>query len=436
MNNSLLINIAEFIDLLRVAGVKTGISETLDAFNSLLYVDLMNRDQVKAALAACLAKCEEDREIFLECFDRFFLPSQVKEEYIASKRKLAEETRKNIMEKASELKFKEHPLEVDDELKEVYATVTEEDRQRIREFLERTSNGLNVGDKFKALTQNIIQGKLNYLKGQYEKQMDVRSGWSVETSDAGLIAEAVGEAIRNENRIYYKNLGNISDDDLPEVIRLIRLLTDKFRKKSHINRLRHSRRLDLKKTISSNIANGGTLFQLRYKKKPGSRQRILLLCDVSSSMYRYSGFVIQFIAGMHAGANYVENYIFSQEVEHLNIHDQKVRMDIEQKVKQSRVWQRGTDLHQAIDHILHNRFLVMNSSTIVIIVSDGKTLNASKAAESLRILRTKVKSIYWFNPIQESDWTGISGLNAFQKHCRMFDCSTLERLNNACMNKM
>ena len=50
----------------------------------------------------------------------------------------------------------------------------------------------------------------------------------------------------------------------------------------------------------------------------------------------------------------------------------------------------------------------------MIIVSDAKTLNVSNAAEDLKQLITKVKKIYWLNPIPEKDWRSIAGIDGLR----------------------
>jgi uncharacterized protein with von Willebrand factor type A (vWA) domain len=92
--------------------------------------------------------------------------------------------------------------------------------------------------------------------------------------------------------------------------------------------------------------------------------------------------------------------------------------DIENEITKSSVWKKGTDVNQAILHILTNKFVILNSSTVVIIVSDAKTINAANTAESLKALAGRVKQIYWLNPIPEYDWGRIAHIDSFKKKLR------------------
>jgi len=434
LENSFLNNLVKFIHVLRAAGVRVSLSESMDAIEALSYIDVLNRGEVKAALSACLAKSEMERSLFSEAFDRFFIDPEDRCEYVTQKAQAREQRKQEILERASELEYQGQKLDISDDLKEVYAEITLEERKSILDFLERSSTGKNMKPHFKPITENVVRGKLNQLKNKYKKPHGLHcSVFDRPVSEAGIIAEDVTEAVREENSLLYQNLSTIEDKDMPTVIRLIKILADRVRQSTR-SRQRTAKRagLDFKKTISSNIAAGGTLFKLKYKRKHGYRQRILTLCDVSASMYRFSGFVLKFISCLHLEVSATENYIFSQDIEHLNIRKFSTSTDIEQEIVKSRVWKKGTDLSRAVNHLLTDRFVTLNSSTVVIIVSDAKTLNAANAAEGLKRLGEKVKKIYWLNPIPEDGWPAIPGIDGLREHCVMLDCSTLDKLSKAC----
>src|SRR3954466_2166774 len=62
----------EFADELRNEGVAVGTSELLDAFHALDAGSWTSREDFRAALAATLAKSQEDRHVLDVLFERFF----------------------------------------------------------------------------------------------------------------------------------------------------------------------------------------------------------------------------------------------------------------------------------------------------------------------------------------------------------------------------
>src|SRR3954468_23424199 len=78
----------EFADELRTEGVAVGTSELLDAFEALDAVSWTSREDFREALAATLAKSQEDRHVLDVLLDRFFFRAAGKE---AGERGLKEE---------------------------------------------------------------------------------------------------------------------------------------------------------------------------------------------------------------------------------------------------------------------------------------------------------------------------------------------------------
>ena len=431
---SFLRNIIEFIDILRTAGIRVGNSESIDAINALNHVDLLSREEVRAALSACLAKSEDDKKVFSEAFDRFFINAVKRAEYIQSAIHDLEQKRLEITEKALELKFKDQNIVLDDQLKEIYAAMPEKERQSIRDFLDKTTSGKNVKNDFKPIAESIIQSKLKSLKNKYANSPPARADVHGNTaSEAGIIAEDVMDALRRDNELLYKNLGKMSDKDVPGVIRLIKVMTERLlrnmsrRKKNSSKRAR----LDFSRTMNCSLTTGGVPFRLKYKRKLKLKYHYLILCDVSASMHRFSGFVLQFISGLHSTLFNTDCYLFSQEVEHININGFGNAMQFEQQVVNSPVWRKGTDISKALGTIMNDSSAALNSSVVVLIVSDAKTVQVDKTIEHLKKLALSVKKIIWLNPIPEVEWADIKSIDEYCEVSYMMDCSTLDKLQTA-----
>ncbi|HEX2160680.1 MAG TPA: hypothetical protein VHF88_02565, partial [Thermoleophilaceae bacterium] len=69
----------EFADELRGEGMHVGTSELLDAFAALEHVPWTREEDFRAALAATLAKSQEDRRVFDILFDRWFFRAAERE---------------------------------------------------------------------------------------------------------------------------------------------------------------------------------------------------------------------------------------------------------------------------------------------------------------------------------------------------------------------
>ncbi|MGB4217420.1 MAG: hypothetical protein WBJ83_10915, partial [Thermacetogeniaceae bacterium] len=69
-------NFARFVHILRHLGINISILETLTAIRALTYVNILNRNHVKMAMAATMIKNPDQREIFDQAFDTYFAPPE------------------------------------------------------------------------------------------------------------------------------------------------------------------------------------------------------------------------------------------------------------------------------------------------------------------------------------------------------------------------
>ena len=433
--NYLTKNLVEFFKILRMTGMSFSVSDCITAVESLEFVEIFNKVQVKAALQACLVKDEAGREIFSKVFDLYFVPLAVRNEYVANRAETIEKLKTEIEESIKSLKFQDEQVELTDEYKEVFAGLPESEKINLESFLNATSAGKNVRPEFRQLAEGTVKGKLTSLKQKYAEQLiQTRGVLVLDTSEAGIIAAEVSDEILKANDLLHRNIGEINSEDVPAAVRLIselighlkRELSRKYRKTGK------KLRLDFKKTIQANMGTGKVLFRLKYKNRLHSKSKIFLFCDVSASMLRFSSFVLQFITGIGKEFTASECYLFSDDVMRKNNKLYYDITDFETEVRSSAIWGKGTNIGVSLDRILNNSTAIINSSTVFLIVSDAKTLDYNLALNSLKELSKRVKRVLWLNPIPEKDWKGINGLEDFSKYCTMLDCSTLERLMEAC----
>lgn len=427
--DSLTINFLEFIDVLRIAGVRVSITETLDAFRAMTFIDIMNKDMFRIAVSACIAKSEEEKKIFDETFKRFFISSEIKKKQLNEVVQRHEQNKQDILKEASELKFKDRQIEIKDEYKEIYSNLSQTDKNSILEFLEKTSLGKNVKNEFMTIVEQIISSKLKSLKQKSGKNHIRRNGIYLSSpSEAGFIVEQVIQNIKSIDSLLYKNISEFNDDDIPKVLQLIKQLMEKYKLNSRkYRKTNKKKRLDLKSTIRSNLSKGNIQFNLIYKTKTRRKDKYFMLCDVSASMFKFSGFVLQFMLGMSSGNSLVESFIFSEGISHINMKAVN-NISFEEQVMNSPIWRKGTNLSKSLTDLQQKSKAFLSSSTVLIIVSDAKTVEAQLAIEKLKKIKKKVKNVLWFNPIPESDWINNKNIEDFQKYCDIYDCSTLDKL--------
>src|SRR5690606_15762265 len=230
-------------------------------------------------------------------FRVYFAPPEQKQEWIAQGEAKELELQQKIAAAEAELQFQGEPVNLTVEEKLVYASLTQEAKERLQEFLQQSSEGKNVGPNFRPLIESLVRGQLQYWQKQGV------SGPPSLLPDTGneewnyLLAQVAEGLQQDEEHLLQEDMRKISEELRPEALRLIHLLSLRLvtRISRRYRRSRQRLRLDLRRTIRNSISTGGTMFRLSYKSKRVAKPQLLLICDVSGSMRPYVSFTMQFL---------------------------------------------------------------------------------------------------------------------------------------------
>lgn len=437
-------NLIRFVHVLRHLGVPVNPAETIDALAAIDLVDLADRAQVRAALRSTLVKTEGHAPLFDRAFDLFFARPEERRAR-TEQRRLTRQARAAALERAeAELVFQGEPLELTPEQLEAYTRLGELQQERLRDFLAESSAGNNVGAAFTPLIESIVRGHLDRLRRENDPG---RRGHPDLTGDEDLdtVIEGAldGAAEADADPLLHLDMKDIAEADLPRATQLIRRLARRLatRLSRRFRETRKRRRPNMRRTIRSNIRHGGVLFDLRYRERKVARPRLLLICDVSGSMARYTAFILEFIFGLGAAVRGVEAFVFSEEIERITDRiaprgarppaataSGRFAETAQQVVAHSQVWGKGTDLGTALDTLLAEHERVLTRDTVVIIVSDTKTLGADKAAATLARVRPRVREILWLNTLPREEWPEHRTVALFARTASMHECNTLAHL--------
>ncbi len=444
-------NFTRFIHILRHLGLRISSAEAVDAINALTEVDILDRGQVRTAFLATLAKSSDDRVILDQAFRSFFVTPEEKSDRTARNQELREREAQEIMAAEDELKYevedpggndnREVSIPLTDEEKSIYAKMPEENRKKLRDYLQKQfqSNPVNNPEQ---LIANMVRSSLNYwrhyLKQHGDGPPDVEYTGDEEIDE---VLREVVENIRDEEHLMYQDIQNLTETDMPAALALINRLSRRLaiRIARRYHRSNKRQRLDLRRTIRHNIRYGGAMFRLKYRTKKVQKPKILLICDVSGSMAKYAGFVLQFMYGLSTAVEEIDSFVFSEDVENISGRFDKKRPFAEimtEIINRSESWGKGTDFGKALAVIEEKHGDLLNKQTFVIVVSDTKTLHAERAAYRVGLLKKRVKDIIWLNTLPRRMWPDTPSVAFFGRYCRMFECNTLAHLDKIMRTQM
>lgn len=429
-------NIVRFAHLLRQLGVRVSTAEVIDALRALELIPLEDKSIVKASLRAAMVKDRDGERLFDHAFESFFAPPEEKKR---REQALVEgEARRlsKIREAERDLQYLGRPLELTPEEKIFYTKLSEYSKERIRDFLRKSCLDKKAEARLQPFIENMVRGHLNYWRRHSTLEEGLAEGDIASTGDPEMDAllRDVGLALsREEVALLYKDIESMADDDLPKAAAVIRKLSRVLATRIS-RRYRQSARIasiDLRRTIRHNVGYGGTLIKLKYKTRKVNRPQIVLICDVSGSMARYAVFVMQFMYGLADVAKKIETFIFGEDLEQVTSFFKSGRSfqkTMDEIVEASRVWGGGTNLNTALGTFERNYINILTSHTVILIVSDTKTLYAELAAERLRRISRRAKKVLWLNTLPRKEWPRFRAVDVFAREVPMYECNTIGHL--------
>jgi len=173
---------------------------------------------------------------------------------------------------------------------------------------------------------------------------------------------------------------------------------------------RHGYRLDLRRTIHSNISHGGvpiSLVKRQHKPKP---LRLVMLLDASGSMSMYTGVFLRFIHGVLDEFREAEAFLFHTRLAYVS--DAMKEKDAGRALDRLSIMAQGAGGGTKIGESLQtfNRWhaaRVLHSRSCVMIVSDGyETGDAAMLGREMAALARRCRRIVWLNPMMA--WEGYA----------------------------
>ena len=408
--------LTEFSRLLRKEGLTVGLQETMDAADALRVLGFEDRETVRTALCTIFAKSPQEQAAFYRLFDFYFVSHEQKEATAKAMGEAEEEMARRRQQMEEDLQFHGSQIPIREDLKDVYVQMPEEEREKLRRTVDRYRDS---AERHPGLYDNFIQSI--FLRTLLEQQMMAE--------DAG-----VGNADDPDADLLYREISTFQDADIPRAVALIQRIAQQLSGELTAKRRKggHSGALDFRTTIRKGLQTGGALTDLRYKRKRKRRRKLVLLCDVSGSMMQFSEFALRFIKSLSDTADSSRIFLFSEEIREVDPFALQNMEGFRNYVRHSGCFGRGTDLGSALDALCAIRPSVFGPSTILLVLSDAKTVDMARAERALLRAKSKAGKVVFLNPIPEKKWPYLKGCQTISALTTMVSCSTLGELARAC----
>lgn len=165
-------------------------------------------------------------------------------------------------------------------------------------------------------------------------------------------------------------------------------------------------RVDMRAMLRHGLRHGGAL-SLRYKEPRLRHPPLVLLCDISGSMSRYSRMLLHFMHAITAAQDRVHSFVFGTSLSAVSRYLRHRDIDQAMRAISDAVpdWEGGTRIGHCL-HEFNRRWSrrIMAQGPVVILVTDGLDRDAALGiGPEIERLHKSCRRLIWINPLLRYD---------------------------------
>ncbi|WP_281016131.1 MULTISPECIES: VWA domain-containing protein [unclassified Minwuia] len=339
-------NIMHFARALRVAGLPVGPGKTLDAIRAVETAGLRHRKDFYWTLHSVFVNRRDQKELFDQAFHIFWRDPQ-------------------LLEKMMSLLLPEVRPDIDGS----------EEAER-KKTMRRIAEAL----------------------APQSRQEPPDSGEQEIEIDATL-------TVSDEERLQTRDFEDMTNTEMEEARRamarmrlpLMNVKTRRFQPKPN------GRRVDMRRSFRAIMKSGGDAMPLEHRARVERHPPLVVLCDISGSMERYSRMMLHFMHAMTSDRDRVHSFLFGTRLSNITRHLRHRDIDValERIGAQVQDWSGGTRIGATLEEF--NRFWsrrVLGQGAVVLMITDGLDRDAGDGLElEMERLHKSCRRLIWLNPL-------------------------------------
>ena len=198
------------------------------------------------------------------------------------------------------------------------------------------------------------------------------------------------------------------------------------RRNKSVNR---GRIIDLRRTLRESVRTGGEMIHLMRKAPQVKPPPLVVLCDISGSMHRYTRMFLHFIHALANDANaeqHVEVFLFGTRLTHITrqLRHKDVDAALARVAHAAPDWSGGTRIGASLREF-NQRWSrrVLGQGAVVLLLTDGLDRDdIGVLASSAERLSKSCRHLIWLNPLLRFDGFSprAAGIQALLPHASKF----------------
>lgn len=356
---------------LRAAGETVSAAEVRDASAAVAALGVTDREQLRWALRACLAKSESARATFEPLFEAHFTVPWPWDEPGKKKRRRKDRPAEAGAGKSSGRGAAPQPRQP-----------LEQEQGRAEQAELRRESELGRQVAIGRARQRVAQRRADHpARRALDRRLEPAEELAIDR----------------------------------ELERLGRVLRTRYGRRRY--QASHGR-LDLRRTVTAAVRTGGWPIRLARRRQRLARPRLLVLCDVSGSVARVSRFLLRLLHETQRLFDQTHGFVF---VDRPILAAPLFRQADFESALETLDELPGLDLHAYSDYghlfvrLLQDQGELLTSRTSLLILGDGRSNQFDPQTWAFAEIASRVRRVIWLNPERPERWhTGDSQLRAYQ----------------------
>ncbi len=459
--------IVAFTNLLRKSGVRVSVAESIDAFLALDELSIGDREVFRDALRTTMVKRSEDIPTYDQLFDLYWSSfyDNLRQAFDQASGAMPGDIDLDQLMKALQQGLQNMSGEFD--LSELAKALLTQDLSQLEQLIrqaaeaagtERIENMLQIGFFTRRTMEQLdSEGSGKQLRDLARQLRE--SGMPDAQVDALLemidkFLEALRQSVRNftERELQQRNFDymekfrreslleksfyNLTEDEIKKMREVVARLAQRIKNVLSVRKRRLKRgKLDLHTMLRRNAGHGGVPFELIFKQRRKDRPKLVVLCDVSSSVANVSRFMLQFVYSLQECFTKIRSFVFVSELGEVTplFKEKDINAAIEKALEGGdsiNVYTRSNFGH-AFHHFWQNFLASIDAKTTVLILGDARNNYNDPRAWCLREIHNKAKDVVWLNPESPSAWGfGDSVMDKYLPYTDLAEeCRNLKQLS-------
>ncbi|MCU1600635.1 MAG: hypothetical protein JWO22_1344 [Frankiales bacterium] len=434
-----------FLDALRKAGLTVSLAEVLDCTRALGAIELIDREALRHAYAACVLKRPAHRTTFDTLFDLWY-PAVIGDQTLSDDDPL------------KELQEGDGPADPEAYRDMLRQLLLDGDEEMMKRFARQVVQGLGRADTApgrqswfsyrvlrqlspETLTASLLEAM---LQGQDRGGMAEKVARQTITERIKKFQELVEAEVRRRlaedrgaeqiSKTAVQPLAEQVDflrasrNDMAELRRQVFPLARRLATRlTARRRLGKTGKLDFRRTVRASLGTGGVPLVTHHKPHKPHKPELVVLCDVSGSVAGFAHFTLMLAYALREQFTKVRAFAFIDTCDEVtdyftpggDVADALARMNSQAKL----IWFDGhSDYGHSIEKFAEDYPDAIGPRTSLLILGDARNNYRATGSQTLKKLVQRSRHAYWLNPEPQAYWgSGDSATGAYEELIEMVE---------------